>query len=60
LKDLDKTLKNIEEARPFEELTLTDVVKARPDIEKNTETMVSKGRWTVPGYKERFGDLTIM
>jgi len=60
LKDLDKTLKNIEEARPFEELTVDEVAAAEPSIDEKTAQLVSKGRWTVPGYKERFGDLSVL
>ncbi|OCK82161.1 ATP synthase D chain, mitochondrial [Lepidopterella palustris CBS 459.81] len=60
LKDLEKTLKNIEEARPFEDLTVDEVVAARPDIDERTSQLVSKGRWTVPGYKEKFGDLSAL
>lgn len=60
LKDLEKTLKNIEEARPFEDLTVDDVAAARPDIDEKTSQLVSKGRWSVPGYKEKFGDLSIL
>lgn len=30
-----------------------DIAKARPDIDRRTEEMVSKGRWMVPGYKVR-------
>ncbi|KAI9711470.1 MAG: ATP synthase d subunit [Bogoriella megaspora] len=58
LRDLDKTLKNIEEARPFEDLTVDEVAAARPDIDEKTSQLVSKGRWQVPGYKEKFGDLS--
>nr|OQO18817.1 hypothetical protein B0A51_12603 [Rachicladosporium sp. CCFEE 5018] len=58
LKDLEKTLKNIETARPFEDLTVDEVVAARPDIDTRVEQLVSKGRWQVPGYKEKFGDLS--
>ena len=50
LSDLQETLQNIEQARPFEDLTVDDVIKARPDIQKNVETMVKKGRWVIPGY----------
>ncbi|KAH0538207.1 ATP synthase d subunit [Glutinoglossum americanum] len=60
LSDLDKTLRNIEEARPFEDLTVDEVVAARPDIEERTKQLVSKGRWAVPGYKEKFGDLSVL
>ncbi|KAK0655794.1 hypothetical protein B0T16DRAFT_397723 [Cercophora newfieldiana] len=60
LKDLDKTLKNIEEARPFEELTVDDVAAAEPSIDEKTAQLVSKGRWAVPGYKEKFGDLSVL
>lgn len=60
LNELEKTLDNIESARAFDELTVEDVVKARPDIEEKVQDMVSKGRFEVPGYKEKFGDLVIM
>ncbi|MCJ1326537.1 ATP synthase d subunit [Thelotrema lepadinum] len=60
LQDLENTLKNIEEARPFEDLTVDEVAAARPDIDQRTEQLVSKGRWQVPGYKEKFGDLSLL
>ncbi|KAI0029524.1 ATP synthase d subunit [Vararia minispora EC-137] len=60
LKDLSATLKNIEDARDFEDLTAEDVGQAHPRIIEAVETMVKKGKWTVPGYKERFGDLNLM
>jgi len=60
LKDLQATLANIEEVRPFDELTVDDVGSAHPHITKSVETMVKKGKWTVPGYKEKFGDLSLM
>ncbi|KAF6239487.1 hypothetical protein HO173_002031 [Letharia columbiana] len=60
LRDLEATLKNIETARPFEDLTVDEVAAARPDIDTRTEQLVSKGRWHVPGYKEKFGDLSVL
>ncbi|KAK3653842.1 ATP synthase d subunit [Elasticomyces elasticus] len=60
LQDLEKTLKNIETARPFEDLTVDEVVAARPDIDERVTQLVSKGRWQVPGYKEKFGDLSLL
>ncbi|KAH6630434.1 hypothetical protein B0J18DRAFT_421162 [Chaetomium sp. MPI-SDFR-AT-0129] len=60
LKDLEKTLKNIEEARPFEDLTVDEVAAAEPSIDEKTAKLVSKGRWSVPGYKEKFGDLSVL
>lgn len=60
LKDLQETLKNIESARPFDELSVDELAKARPEIDAKVEEMVKKGRWEVPGYKEKFGDLTVM
>lgn len=53
LKDLAATLKNIEEARPFEELTVDEVAAAEKSIDEKTAELVSKGRWMVPGYKVR-------
>ncbi|VEU23898.1 DEKNAAC105098 [Brettanomyces naardenensis] len=60
LTELEKTLENIETARPFDELTVDDVVKARPDVEEKVQTMLDKGRFEVPGYKEKFGSMVIM
>ncbi|KAH7916706.1 ATP7, subunit D of the stator stalk of mitochondrial F1F0 ATP synthase [Hygrophoropsis aurantiaca] len=60
LTELQATLANIEEARPFEDLTVEDVGNAHPRILEAVETMVKKGKWTVPGYKEKFGDLSLM
>ncbi|KAG6901881.1 hypothetical protein C0995_007005 [Termitomyces sp. Mi166 len=60
LKELQATLANIEEARPFDQLTVEDVGKAHPRLIEVVETMVKKGKWTVPGYKEKFGDLNLM
>jgi len=60
LRDLQATLANIEEARPFEDLTVDEVGHAHPRITEAVETMVKKGKWTVPGYKEKFGDLSLM
>lgn len=81
LKDLQATLSNIQDARPFEDLTVRhtpfpslaetrliltmqmqvdEVGQAHPRIVETIETMVKKGKWTVPGYKEKFGDLSLM
>ncbi|CAN8100352.1 unnamed protein product [Discula destructiva] len=60
LKDLEKTLQNIEQARSFEELTVDEVAAAEPSIDEKTSKLVSRGRWGVPGYKEKFGDLSVL
>ncbi|KAJ4416616.1 ATP synthase d subunit [Gnomoniopsis sp. IMI 355080] len=60
LKDLAKTLENIEQARSFEELTVDEVAAAEPSIDEKTAKLVSRGRWGVPGYKEKFGDLSVL
>jgi F-type H+-transporting ATPase subunit d len=52
---LKKTLSNIQDARAFEDLTVAEVGQAQPEIPKAVETMIGKGKWTVPGYTERFG-----
>ena len=57
---LKKTLDNIKSARAFEELTLNDMTKAVPDINKKVDEMVKKGRWDVPGYEEKFGSTVVM
>ncbi|GJE84776.1 ATP synthase d subunit [Phanerochaete sordida] len=60
LKDLQATLANIEEARPFEDLSTEDVIEAHPHIGQTLENRLKKGMWSVPGYKEKFGDLSLM
>ncbi|KAK8869606.1 hypothetical protein IAR55_000173 [Kwoniella newhampshirensis] len=57
---LQATLSNIQDARPFEDLTVDEVAKARPEITKAVETMVKKGKWSVPGYREKFGEFALM
>lgn len=32
-------------------LQVTEVSKARPEITKAVETMLKKGKWSVPGYR---------
>lgn len=77
LVDLKKTLQNINDARPIEDLMVRggaalssclrlilfrrqveDVIEAIPEIQYTVDTMVSKGKFTVPGYKEKVGRLT--
>ncbi|CAI4046394.1 hypothetical protein SUVZ_11G1970 [Saccharomyces uvarum] len=60
LKDLKSTLNNIQSARPFDELTVEDLVKIKPEIDAKVEEMVKKGKWDVPGYNEKFGNLNVM
>ncbi len=55
LKDLKATLKNIQDARPFDQLTVDEVIAARPEIAKTVEEMVKKGKYETPGYHEKFG-----
>lgn len=56
---LQKTLKEIESARPFDQLTVTDVAAAS-DLDAKVTYMVKNAKWDVPGYKEKFGDLSAM
>ncbi|KAF7113975.1 hypothetical protein CNMCM5793_006158 [Aspergillus hiratsukae] len=58
IRNLEKTLENIETARPFDELTVDEVAAAQPEIDEKTAALVSRGRWMPAGYKERFGDLS--
>lgn len=60
IKQLETTLKDIENARPFDQLTVDDVAAARPDLDEKVTYMVKHGKYEVPGYKEKFGDLTVM
>ncbi|GMK55131.1 hypothetical protein CspeluHIS016_0201870 [Cutaneotrichosporon spelunceum] len=57
---LRATLSNIKDARPFEDLTSLEVGHAAPEVTKAVETAVKKGRWTVPGYRETYGEQSLM
>lgn len=49
--NLQATLSNIKDARPFEDLTVKEISESQPQITKAVETMVKKGKWSVPGYR---------
>ncbi|SYW80144.1 probable ATP7 - F1F0-ATPase complex, FO D subunit [Ustilago bromivora] len=51
---------NIQDARSFDQLTVDDVVAARPEIGRTVDEMVKKGKWTTPGYDEKFGNLSAL
>ncbi|KAG5437734.1 hypothetical protein PCANB_000447 [Pneumocystis canis] len=57
---LKKTLLNIQQARPIEDLTIHDILIACPEIEEKVEKMIKNNQWSIPGYKEKFGNLTII
>ncbi|KAI8617513.1 hypothetical protein BC830DRAFT_1062371 [Chytriomyces sp. MP71] len=52
--ELKELLVNIETARPVDQLTVDDVVKAVPEIDSIVEKMVKRGQWRLPGYYEKF------
>ncbi|CAO3595930.1 unnamed protein product [Absidia cylindrospora] len=58
LKDLQATLQNIQNSRPIEQLTVDDIIVAKPELTTNVEKMLEKGKFNVPGYKEKFGDIS--
>lgn len=58
--NLNKTLSNIKDARAFEDLTVADVGHAQPEITKAVETMIQKGKWSVPGYEQKFGNFSLL
>lgn len=60
IKQLESTLNDIKNSRPFSELTVDDVASARPDLDEKVLYMVKNGKYEVPSYKEKFGDLTVM
>lgn len=60
LADLSETVKNIDQARPVTQLTVDDVVKAKPEVVKKTEEMVKQGKFTVDGYDEKFPSLSLL
>lgn len=59
LVELGDLLKNIETARPLEELTVDEVVKILPEIDTHTAALAKRGQWIVPGYYEKFGEVWV-
>ncbi|CAI5756651.1 unnamed protein product [Candida verbasci] len=59
IEQLRITLKDIQSSRPLEELTVDDVAAAS-DVDGKVTYMVKNGKWVVPGYREKFGDLSVM
>ena len=57
---LGKTLDNIQSARAFEELVVEDILKAAPEVDEKVKEFISKSRWDVPGYSEKFGSTVLM
>lgn len=60
LRSLEKALGDIENARPWEETTVQEIIKARPEIDQYVERMVKKGVWMPPGYLEKFPNLSVL
>ncbi|KAI9168195.1 ATP synthase d subunit [Blastocladiella emersonii ATCC 22665] len=60
LSELRETLANIEAARPIDQLTVDDVVRAKPSIETDVEERVKNGRWEVEEYNAKFGDARVV
>ncbi|KAJ1730882.1 ATP synthase d subunit [Coemansia biformis] len=60
LADLSDTVRNIEQARPITQLTVDDVVKAKPEVVQHTEELIKQGRFTVDGYDEKFPSLVMI
>ncbi|TPX38592.1 hypothetical protein SeMB42_g06646 [Synchytrium endobioticum] len=59
LNELNDLLTNIETARPVEQLTVQDVIKAMPELDATVEKMAKRGQWRVPGYYEKFGEFQV-
>ncbi|KAJ3373424.1 ATP synthase d subunit [Allomyces arbusculus] len=60
LAELRETLENIEKARPIDQLTVDDVVRAKPEIETIVEERVKNGQWDVEEYNAKFGDARVV
>lgn len=50
MRSLEKAISDIENARPWEQTTTQDIIKAKPEIDEYVERLVKKGHWMVPGY----------
>ncbi|UCS23185.1 ATP7 [Nakaseomyces glabratus] len=60
LKALKETLANIESARPFDQLTVDELVKAKPEIDERVAELVKNGKWEIPSYYQKFGNMSVM
>ncbi|KAJ1673336.1 ATP synthase d subunit [Spiromyces aspiralis] len=59
LVDLRETIENIEKARPIEQLTVNDIIQAKPEIVEEVEALIKEGKFTVPGYEGKFPNLAV-
>jgi F-type H+-transporting ATPase subunit d len=39
-------------------LQVDDIIAAKPEIIQDVEKSLEKGQFSVPGYKEKFGDIS--
>lgn len=60
LRSLEKALGDIEGARPWEETTVPEIIKAQPEIDEYVGRMVKKGVWMPPGYHDKFPNLSLL
>lgn len=59
LTDLKKLLKDIETARPVDQLTVDDVATAFPQLDETVANMVKRHQWDTPHFREKFGELQL-
>ncbi|KXS19870.1 hypothetical protein M427DRAFT_432265 [Gonapodya prolifera JEL478] len=54
VKELGELLKSIETARPVDELTVEDVVAAKPELKGKAMKMLERQQYGLPAYLEKF------
>ncbi|KAJ3342284.1 ATP synthase d subunit [Gonapodya sp. JEL0774] len=54
VKELGELLKNIENARPVDQLTVEDVVAAKPELKGKAMKMLERQQYGLPAYLEKF------
>jgi F-type H+-transporting ATPase subunit d len=59
LQELEQLLKDIQTARPIDQLTVDDIARAYPPLDSIVEKMAKRGQWKVPGYYEKFGEFAV-
>ena len=51
--ELNELLNNIETARPIDDLTVEDVVRAKPELLGKTQKMIERQQYGLPVYLDK-------
>jgi len=54
IQELNQLLQNIETARPIDDLTVEDVVRAKPELLGKVQKMLERQQYGLPAYLDKY------